>query len=278
MGGIESLGRTFAASFGANIRSVVRYYTFRGYVFSSIMFPIFMIATAWTIARVVGGSLGDFQLRTGYPDYLSFVIVGFAFTGLVTASLEQGGNTVYSEQLEGTWELVALTPANKFAWMAGKILAFLLNSALNLALVFTIGWALFGMSVVPSGIPLATLGIFLAVLSLQGFSFLMAGVGMVWKQPHAIAILLSPFFIFISGMMFPVDRLPPAVQYISYAFPLTYGLNIIRGSLLRGLGPADMVNDFIGLLITSSVMMVFGYLVYRKMDRLARRAGTLSTY
>jgi ABC-2 type transport system permease protein len=278
MGALSSLGRTFAASFGANIRSVVRYYTLKGYVISSLLFPIFMIATAWAVARVVGGSLADFQLRTGYPDYLSYVIIGFAFTGLVTASLEQGGNTVYSEQLEGTWELVALTPANKFAWMAGKILAFLLNSALNLVLVFSIGWALFGMSIVPSGIPLGTLGIFLAILSLQGFSFLMAGVGMVWKQPHAIAILLSPFFIFISGMMFPVERLPPAVQYVSYAFPLTYGLSIIRGALLKGLGPGDMVNDFVGLLITSAAMMLFGYLVYSRLDRLARRKGSVGTY
>jgi ABC-2 type transport system permease protein len=276
--GVGSLLRTAGASFDANIRSVIRYYTFRGYVVSSLLFPIFMIATAWVIAQVVGGTPADFRQRTGYPDYLSYVIIGFAFTGLVTASLEQGGNTVYSEQLEGTWELVALTPASKFAWMTGKTLAFLLNSALNLVLVFLLGWAVFGMTVVQSGIPLAILGILLAVLSLQGFSFLMAGIGMVWKQPHAIAILLSPFFIFISGMMFPVDRLPVAVQYLSYSFPLTYGLNIIRGALLKGLGPAEMGNDFQGLLVTSMAMMVIGFVVYRRMDGLARRSGSVGTY
>jgi ABC-2 type transport system permease protein len=42
--------------------------------------------------------------------------------------------------------------------------------------------------------------------------------------------------VYLSGLIFPIENMPPAVQYITYAIPVRYYATIIRGVFLRGSG------------------------------------------
>jgi len=40
----------------------------------------------------------------------------------------------------------------------------------------------------------------------------------------------------MSGFMFPREAMPPILQALSYLIPLTYFLQILRGTILKGVG------------------------------------------
>src|SRR5581483_4054042 len=76
-------------------------------------------------------------------------------------------------------------------------------------------------------------GIFL--LSSLGIGLFVSTVSHSQQQ----AMMTMQFFIFIpfiylSGFTFPVENMPKIIQYITYAIPLRYFLEIVRGIFLKG--------------------------------------------
>ena len=272
--------RTLTSTFRASLTSTVRAYTLSGWTVSSILAPVFLFAGAWVAVNFVapGGSPSRFVELTGYPDYVAFVVLGTAFYGIASGALEDGGNAIYEEESNGTWELLSLAPFNRFVWMFAKTLASLLTGFIEFFAVLALGAAFFDASPTPGGLLVALVGSVLTLLALQGFGFLMAALGLVWKQPYAVAFLLSPPLILLSGMVFPVAILPGWLQAISQVIPLTHGLTIVRDAILLDRGFAELLPVFGRLVLTGAAFMAVGYAAFRFMETKARTLGVLGRY
>ncbi|MBN9058464.1 MAG: ABC transporter permease, partial [Rhizobiales bacterium] len=49
--------------------------------------------------------------------------------------------------------------------------------------------------------------------------------------------------ILLSGFMFPFRGMPDWAQVIGSALPITYYIRSVRGIMLKGSGPSDLVNE-----------------------------------
>lgn len=274
------LWKTFTSTFGANLRSQIRGYTMTGWAVSSIVSPIFLFAGAWVVLRFLTGGANPprFEELTGYPSYLAFVVLGVAFNGLVQSVLEDGGNAVYEEESNGTWDILALAPFNRFVWIFAKTLAGLLTGFVDFFAVLLMGALVFDFAPTLGGLGVALLGMALTLVALQGFGYTMAAIGLVWKQPYAIAFLLSPALILLSGMVFPVAVLPGWLQTIAQAIPLTHGLHIIRDAILLDRGLVELLPDFGKLILTGAVFMAVGFTSFHRMEKRAQAEGVLGRY
>ncbi|MCA1813629.1 MAG: ABC transporter permease [Halobacteriales archaeon] len=276
----EALARTFRGSFRSNLTNQFRWYTFGGWMIASLFRPVFMLASAAVIAHFIagGGVPPRFFALTGYPSYLAFVLLGMSANGLMLSSLDDGGTAIYDEENAGTWDLLALTPMNRFVWMFAKTLSGMVASLIDFALVLVVGALLFGLSFTPGGFAVAFVGLVLTLVALQGMAFLMAAAGLFWKQPYALSMMFAPLLIFLSGMMFPVEALPGWVQPLSQALPLTHGLRILREAMLRGTGLGALLPSFGMLLATGAVFMLVGYVAFTTLERRARAKGAMGRY
>ena len=57
--------------------------------------------------------------------------------------------------------------------------------------------------------------------------------------------MLTAFFvlmpaILLSGFIFPIHNMPPAVQYATWLNPMRWYMEILRGVILKGLGASDL--------------------------------------
>ena len=275
-----SLRRTFASTFRTALLQQFRAYTLSGWTISAILSPVFLFAGAWVVLRfLTGGETPSvFFEMTGYPSYLAFVVLGVAFNGLAMSALEDGGNAIYEEESNGTWDLLSLAPFNRFVWMFAKTLAGLLTAFIDFFAVLLLGALVFDVVPTPAGLAVAILGILLTLVALQGVGFLMAALGLVWKQPYALAFILSPVVVLLSGMMFPVQVLPAWLQPVSQAIPLTHGLQVVRDAILLDRGLAELAPVFGRLLLAGGVLMGLGYAAFRYMETKARELGVLGRY
>lgn len=75
--------------------------------------------------------------------------------------------------------------------------------------------------------------------------------------PFAPAVLLS-------GLMFPIENMPAAVQFVTYLNPLRYLLVIIRGIFLKGSGMFILWPQFLALFILGASVVAASSLRFTK--------------
>lgn len=72
--------------------------------------------------------------------------------------------------------------------------------------------------------------------------------------------MMSTFFFFLpaillSGFMFPVANMPRLIQWITYANPLRYFLEIVRGIFLKGVGTEILWPQMVALTVIGTVTL-----------------------
>jgi ABC-2 type transport system permease protein len=77
-----------------------------------------------------------------------------------------------------------------------------------------------------------------------------------------INFIVMPMF-FLSGALFPLQNLPAWLQAISYANPMTYGVDGLRGSLI-GVSHFSLMFDFAVLAAFSIAMIYISARLFRK--------------
>src|SRR4029079_548337 len=102
--------------------------------------------------------------------------------------------------------------------------------------------------------------LFLAVLTGLTFSAPIVAYAATLKSGENFNVLfrliLSPLFMF-SGVFFPIDRLPAALQWVAKVSPLYHGVQLVRGLALGQLDPrvAMMHLSFLLVLFTAGVLV-----------------------
>jgi ABC-2 type transport system permease protein len=70
--------------------------------------------------------------------------------------------------------------------------------------------------------------------------------------------------IYLSGLIFPIENMPPAVQVITYAIPVRYYAAIIRGVFLRGSGLDVLWPEAVTLAVMGMSLLAIAALRFRK--------------
>jgi ABC-2 type transport system permease protein len=190
-------------------------------------------------ARARDGAAISIEPRVWYnPEMRSrwFYLPAILAMVLMMVTMISPSMAVVREKEIGTLEQLIVTPVRSGQLIVGKLLPFALIGLLDLLVVTAITVFFFG-------VPLrGSLGV-LVLLSLPMLVTLL-GLGLfvstvVNNQQQAMLssmfLLMIPF-IYLSGLMFPIENMPPAIQAITWAIPLRYYVPVIRGVFLKGAG------------------------------------------
>jgi ABC transporter DrrB family efflux protein len=157
-----------------------------------------------------------------------------AFIGIVITSLG-----VVRERERGTLEQLLVTPITRLELMLGKMIPYLAIALVDMVIIVVAGIALFGVPFRGSFALLLLLSA-LFLISTLGIGLLVSSVSQNQQQAMQLAILILLPQVLLSGWIFPLASIPIAIRWISYVFPLTYFIPIVRGIFLKGLGLPDL--------------------------------------
>lgn len=165
--------------------------------------------------------------------------------------------------------------------MIGKIAGNIAMALVSTAIVLTVGsLALsFTLNALPN-ILAATVGVLLTLLGMTAFSFTLGGLTFLAKRAEDINQVLWTSLVFFTGLAFPVEALPQWAQAISWIFPITHGLAITRGAILKGYSILDPNISFalLSILVLTVIYIPIGYFSFKVFFNKARRKGALATY
>jgi ABC-2 type transport system permease protein len=150
------------------------------------------------------------------------------------------GVAITRERERGTMENLLSTPVSSLEVITGKIIPYIIVGYMQVSLVLLAAHFLFH-------VPMEGSIVFLFMISLI---FIMANLSMgitfsTVARNQMQAMQMSFFFflpsLMLSGFMFPFRGMPDWAQWIGSALPLTHFLRLVRGILLKGNSPSEVM-------------------------------------
>ncbi|MFQ5950613.1 MAG: ABC transporter permease [Candidatus Geothermarchaeales archaeon] len=270
--------RTFRASIFKNTRISL---TYRPWLINSLVSPVIWIAISiFTYVGIASPqAIGEgFRELTGSPEFTGFLILGQTIYSFFTAMNWRGGMALERERFYGTFEMILLSPANRVVMVLGEAIWGMVDSGWVIFLTTLIASLLFGLGFNVTD-PLAVVGglalTFLAMISLGLF---FAGFYVLSRSAGPIAHAVQSPIRFFTGVSFPISALPVYLQFVSYAIPVTFGMTVVRSSLLRGGSVAALSGQLAPLAVFTVLFFILGVWMIRRMEHVAKSRGTLHTF
>jgi ABC transporter DrrB family efflux protein len=169
-------------------------------------------------------------------DFMVPALIGLIMmqVGVVVTALG-----VVRERESGTLEQLLITPLTKLELMVGKLVPYLLIAFVDLVTITAVGLLVFDVPLRGSPPLLLALSLVFAASTL-GIGLLLSTVATNQRQAMQMALFIMLPQILLSGWVFPLASIPWGVRWLSYLFPLTYYLPVVRGIFLKGLGLEDL--------------------------------------
>ena len=103
------------------------------------------------------------------------------------------------------------------------------------------------------------LGLALFMLTSIGIGLLVSLVSRTQQQAQqTVMFILIPTMV-LSGFIFPIESMPPAIVPLTYLIPLRYALVVLRGAFLKGASIAEMWQPLLAMAVFAAV--IFGIAV-----------------
>ncbi|MGE5500300.1 MAG: ABC transporter permease [Ignavibacteriales bacterium] len=153
---------------------------------------------------------------------------------------------VTRELERGTMEGLLATPVRPLEVMIGKLTPYVVVGLLQALLILTLGRLLFHVPMEGSWLTLG-IGLLLFIVGSLSLGFVISTAVRSQLQAVQVSIFYMLPSILMSGFMFPFRGMPAWARAIGELMPVTHFLVVIRGTLLKGLGFAELWPSLLAL-------------------------------
>jgi ABC-2 type transport system permease protein len=185
----------------------------------------------------------------------NFIVPGLIAIVLMTIAALLTSLTIAREWEMGTMEQLISTPLRPSELVLGKMSAFFALGCIDTILAILAGVGVFGVPLRGSLVFLAlTSGIFLFGALCWGILISsIARSQLLAYQMGSLTTFLPGFLL--SGFIFAIDNMPPAIQTVSYLVPARYFVRILKGIFLKDIGMQVLWGEVI--LLAAFAIIVF---------------------
>ncbi|MEK6674194.1 MAG: ABC transporter permease [Planctomycetota bacterium] len=199
------------------------------------------------------------------PDLQSshFFVPGLIAIILQLVLLVLTSFSIVRERENGTLEQLFVTPVSRGALLFGKILPYTIMACGELLLVLLLMVAVFGVPI--RGDLVLLLGLsFLFILTALGLGMLISTVAKTQLEATQFSLIIMLPSILLSGFIFPRTEMPLPIYLLSYAIPVAYFIEILRGVILRGADFVDVFPSVVGLAACCVAALALSLARFRK--------------
>ena len=184
-----------------------------------------------------------------------FLVPGLiAYIAMITA-VASTALSIVREKENGTLEQVKMAPIGTFSFVVGKTVPYFLISLASAALIILASMLLFGLPMRGSWLGLLlAMSLFLVGALATGLVISTVADSQQVAFQMALLISLLPTLI-LSGFIFPISSMPPALQLITNLVPARYFLIALRGIVLKGARVATLIGPLVALAVYAGAML-----------------------
>ncbi len=242
-------------------------------VIDSVMILVFFYFLNELVAHGESRYLGRFG-----GNFLSFTVVGLAFARYFQLTLRMFSESIRAAQLSGCLEAMLSSQTDALTIVLMSSLYGLLSGAAQPLLILAIGSVIMGVDLSHMNIPATMLVLAFSILTFVAFGVLSAATILWLKKGDPLAWILGGMGTMLGGAYFPVEVLPHWLQSISFLIPITYSLEALRLTMLKGYSLKMVAHPLLVLALMAAVLLPVSLAIFAAMVRKGRIEGTLMQY
>lgn len=239
------------------LREVKRFIRSKSRIVGALGQPIlFLIA--------LGYGLGPVFAKAGQGNYLEFIAPGIIGMSIIFTAIFNGMQVIWDRQF-GFLKETMVAPVSRLSIMFGRTLGGATVATTQGALVLII-------AIIAGFRPSSWLGIIPALFVMLLIALLFSSIGIAvaskLKDMQGFQLIMNflvmPLF-FLSGALFPLNNVPPALLMVARLDPLSYGVDALR-YLLIGTATFPLMLDIGMLAGVTAFFLVLGSYFFSKME------------
>jgi ABC-2 type transport system permease protein len=233
--------------------------------------------TYFFLSKLLGG-VGVKYLEPYGGNYFSFVLIGIAFFSYLGVSVRSISSTIRSGQTLGTLEALLVTQTGIPTIILSSSLYSFIWASFRVAVYLIIGTFFLGLQMGQANIVGALIILLLTITSFISIGIISSSFVMVLKRGDPVGWIFTSMSGLLGGLYFPISVMPEWIQTVSYLLPVTYALEGMRMSLLKGYGLSELMPNIVALIIFSVIMVPLSIFIFEYAVKRAKHDGSLTQY
>jgi ABC-2 type transport system permease protein len=181
------------------------------------------------------------------------------------------------ERWEGTIEYTLMAPIKRVVHMGGQTIFAVTYSMFFTAVILGVTILIFDLDVSRANLLGGVIMLIAGSFSFIGISVMVSVLPLLFPERGAqMTHIVIALLLLVSGVYYPIEVLPEALQVFGVVSPATYVLEGVRGALLEGTSTAALWPDIWPVLIMGVVLIPLGLWVFNLAERYAKRTGKLA--
>jgi len=247
-------------------KGVSLWFNLKSYIAEKVVNPVFRLL------------FYSFLLIYGYKTAENAVVYIIANAMLLaTISAFKGiGIIFFSERHQGTLIFSIVAPKSKFKVMVEKMPFHIIDAFLTVLMGMVIIMLFFHFSISLLSMAELFLCVITGVISISMFGMLIAGLGLITRDINMLLSVAESMIFLLSGVYFPVEKLPPLLRYVSYILPLTHSVKGIKQVFS---GNTSKMLFSIGMeVFLILVYLLLSFVTLKILETKARSSGEIEFY
>lgn len=222
-----------------------------------------------TFADLSGSDLGS------APSYFGFAVIGILLGAVLIAMSSSVGYRLRDEQLTGTLEALAASPASSLALCVGLVGFPFVFAVIRAAIYLLIAVSLLNLDVSNADWPGLLLVVAGTAVAIAPIGILAGAAALAIKRGHVVSSTIIWVMTLLAGMVFPVAVLPAWLEWVSPLVPLRYAFDGARDAVFTG---SDWGSDVLILFGFAALLLPVAIFLFATALAAARRRATLAEY
>jgi ABC-2 type transport system permease protein len=211
-------------------------------------------------------------------NYLSFALIGIAFARYFQLTLKMFSDSIRDAQQSGCLEAMMSSQTDSLTIVLMSSAYGLISGSVQLVLILAAGSLLMGADLGHMNVVATILVLVFSILSFIAFGVLSAAA-IVWlKRGDPFTWILGGLGSMLGGAYFPTQLLPSWLQKISFLIPITYSLEALRLTMLKGFSAVQVARPLLTLGLMATFLLPISLAIFAAMVRKGRKEGTLAHY
>jgi ABC-2 type transport system permease protein len=252
-----------------------------GQLIIDFIIPIVLASMPILLGRAMAGdqAAAVFESNTGTSNYVGYMVIGSSAFTMVSYAFWHIAYWVRWEMETGTLESLYLAPTSRLWVASGVGLYSLARSLLSTFVSYFLGSWILGVNPLQGELLLAFVFLLVGAIPLYGVALLFGALVLKLKDASALINLMQWVVSFLMGIFFPIAIFPPAVKFISLAFPPTWMTNGVRSALL-GVGYffGEWYFDLAMLGVFLVITPLIGYRIFDRVESGIKRNEGVGQY